>query len=102
VQNRNRRTGKRRTLQVAEVTSTGDAHVILQHNAQNDKIERISESKVVIDRLMLYTGLTKEEILFDIKQKMRILDWLVKRDIDNVDEIGLRMAKYYTGHLNLD
>lgn len=102
VQNRNRRTGKRRTFQIAEITPTGDAHVILQYNAQKDKIERISESKVIIDRLMLYTGLKEEEILFDIKQKMRILDWLVKRDVDTVDDIGLRMAKYYTGHLNLD
>ncbi|MBR9692569.1 CpaF family protein [Candidatus Woesearchaeota archaeon] len=101
VQNRNRRTGKRRTLQVAELTAEGDARVLLRYNAQKDKIEKIAESKMVMDRLELYTGMKKDEIEFDLHQKMRILKWLVKKDVANVNEIGLYVAKYYTGNLVL-
>ena len=102
VQNRNRRSGKRRTLQIAELTPTGDARVLLQFSAQKDKLEQVRESTEVMSKLELYTGMTKEEILFDIKQKQTILKWLVKREITSVNDIGLKMAKYYTGHLTLE
>jgi flagellar protein FlaI len=79
VQNRNRRTGKRRTFQIAEVTPTGDVHVILRYNPLNDKVERVNEPQYTYERIGLYTGMSKEDIEFDIKQKMRILQWFVKR-----------------------
>jgi flagellar protein FlaI len=102
VQNRNRRTGKRRTLQVAEILPDGTPRVLLRHNAQKDIIEKIAESEVMIDRLELYTGMSKEEIEFDLQQKRQILKWMAKKKVVTVDEIGLTVAKYYTGHLSLD
>lgn len=101
VQNRNRRTGNRRTLQIAELSSSGDPHVLMQYNAQKDSLENVRESKEVFERLMLYTGMSREEIQNDLRQKVTILKWLVSREVDSVDDIGLRMAKYYTGHLQL-
>lgn len=102
VQNRNRRTGKRRTLQIAEIMPDGDPRVLLRYNAQKDIIERIAESEVMVDRLQLYTGMSREEIEFDIKQKIQILKWLVRKGVEDVDQIGLTIAKYYTGKLVLD
>ncbi len=101
VQNRNRRTGKRRTLQVAEVLPDGSARVLLRYNAQRDAIERMAESEVMMDRIQLYTGMSKDEILFDLKQKVRILKWLTRQGIEDVDEIGMLFARYYTGRLSL-
>jgi len=102
VQNRNRRTGKRRTLQIAEILPEGDPKVLLRYNAQKDVIERIAQSDVVMDRLQLYTGMSREEIEFDLKQKVQILKWLTRKNAESVDEIGLHVAKYYTGRLVLD
>lgn len=102
VQNRNRRTGKRRTLQIAEILPDGDARVLLRYNAQKDTTEKIADSEVVLDRIELYTGMEKEEILFDLKQKVQILKWLQRKGIHEVDDIGLHIAKYYTGKLTLD
>jgi flagellar protein FlaI len=102
VQNRNRRTGKRRTLQIAEVTSSGDAYVIMQYNPQEDNLDLINEPKHTYEKIMLYTGMTKQDIQFDIKQKMRILQWMVTKKIVNVDDIGLKLASYYLGNLQLD
>ncbi|NQU98900.1 CpaF family protein [Candidatus Woesearchaeota archaeon] len=102
VQNRNRRTGKRRSLQIAEILPSGDPNVIMQLNAKKDVLEKVNESKITMDTLELYTGMTKEDIEFDLKQKMQILKWMIKKKIEEVDEVGEVMAKYYLGRLQLD
>ncbi len=102
VQSRNRRTGKRRTLQLAEVTPAGDANVLMQLNVHDDVLEKIINSQTVMERLKLYTGLNEEELNNDLKQKIKILKWLVKKNIENVHQIGMIMSKYYMGKLVLD
>jgi len=102
VQSRNRRTGKRRTLQIAELDPSGDSKVILQLNVSKDKLEKINNSQTIIERLKLYTGLSDDDINADLKQKIKILNWMVKKNIDNVDQIGSVMAKYYMGKLVFD
>jgi archaeal flagellar protein FlaI len=102
VQNRNRRNGKRRTFQVAEVTPTGDPRVLLRYNPQQDKLEQVNESQYLYERISLYTGMSRQDIDYDLKQKMRILQWFVQKKIEQVDDIGLKLAKYYMGNLHLD
>ena len=102
VQNRNRRTNKRRTLQLAEILPNGDPNILLQLNIHDDILERVNESDTMVERLELYTGLTRQELELDLRQKIRILKWLVKEKIENVNEIGLVLAKYYMGHLKLE
>jgi len=102
VQNRNRRTNKRRTLQIAEILPNGDPSILLQLNIHDDVLEKVHESVTMIERLELYTGLSREEIELDLRQKIRILKWLVKEKIENVNEIGLVLSKYYMGHLKLE
>lgn len=95
VQNRNRRTGYRRTLQIAEVTPTGDPRVLMRYNPRTDGIEQIQQSQHVYDRLELYTGLSREDLDRDLEEKMRILQRLVAEDIEDVNEVGGEMARYY-------
>lgn len=102
VQSRNRRTGKRRTLQLAEVTPLGDSKVLYQLNVSDDVLEKISVSENVMDRLQLYTGLNFDEIMVDMRNKIKILNWMVEKNIDHVDQIGIVMSKYYIGRLSLD
>lgn len=102
VQNRNRRSGRRRTLQIAEILANGDPNVLLQLNVKDDMLERVRESKTVIKRLELYTGMSQRDIEDDIKEKMRILNWMIKKGVDDVHEIGQIMAKYYMGKLKVE
>ena len=37
-----------------------------------------------MERLKLYTGLSEEELNNDLSQKVKILKWLVKKNIENV------------------
>ena len=95
VQHINRRTGKRRTLQIGEVLPGGDARILMQLNAQKDTLEKINEPSASLETINLYTGLSKEGIREDINNKVEILKWMVKKNIDDIHKVGLIMSKYY-------
>ena len=96
VQNRNRRTGYRRTLQLAEITPKGDANVFMQLNMVEDSLKKIKEPTRTHDTINLYTGMTKKEIDDDLKDKISILTYITKLKGLDVDKIGYILAKYYT------
>ncbi len=102
VQNRNRRTGKRRTLQIAEIKETGDPDVVLQLNVQSDTLKKLKEPKRVFDTLNMYTGMSEAEIKKDLSRKVEILKALVKNNVNDVHDIGYIMAKYYTKGIDID
>ncbi len=95
VQNRNRRTGKRRTFQVAEVTETGEPRVIIQYDIRRDTQKPIAKPKRLIEILELYTGMDEKRMEKDLAEKKRMLAWLVQNDITDVHAIGRILAKYY-------
>ena len=102
VQNRNRRNGKRRTFQIAEITPTGDPRVLLRYNPQLDRIEKVADSIHVYDRISLYTGMDRKAIEADLAQKVKALQMLVDQKVQNVNDIGLRLARYYRGDLRAE
>ena len=95
VQHINRRTGRRRTLQIAEVLPNGDARVLMQLNPIRDVLEIVNEPLAIIETLNLYTGLSKPEVYADMQSKIAILKWMVSRNITDVNKIGLMMSRYY-------
>lgn len=95
VQHINRRTGRRRTLQIAEIESDGDARVLLQYNAKKDALEKVAEPKALIDTLNLYTGLSKDQLRKDLIDKEEILKWMFRKNVNNINKVGLIMSKYY-------
>ncbi|MGM5480445.1 MAG: type II/IV secretion system ATPase subunit [Nanobdellota archaeon] len=101
VQNRNRRTGKRRTLQIAEVDSDGTPNVLLQLNAHDDILEKVNDSNVVFNRLELYSGLSLDQIRDDLIKKKEILQWLVDNEIFDLDRVAKLVSWYYMGILDM-
>ena len=95
VQNRNRRTGKRRTLQIAEILTDGSPNVLLQLNAHTDALEPVHQ------RLELYTGLSKEQIERDMEDKKKVLEWMLENNIEDIELIGKVMSRYYMGILDI-
>ncbi len=95
VQNRNRRTGKRNTFQVAEVLEDGSPNILMQYNPALDKIQKQNDSKLFMKNLKLFTGMTQENISDNLAEKQKILRWLVDNNIRDVNKIGEIMAKYY-------
>lgn len=95
VQNRNRRTGKRRTFQIAEILPTGDPNVLMQLNIAKDKMEKKNDSKVIFKTISMMAGLSLQEIQKDLVEKKMILEWIVKKGIKDLHEIGMIMTGYY-------
>ncbi len=95
VQHINRRNGRRRTLQIGEVMHDGNATPVMQLDVAKDSLEKINELSEILETLNLYTGLSKENIKKDMEEKIDILKWLVKNNINDINKIGMIMSKYY-------
>ncbi len=101
IQFRNRRTGTRRTFQIAEILPDASANLLMQYNPKTDKLSEVNKSRALFSTLKLFTGFSDVEIKKDLLEKQKILEYLVKNKIDTVDGVGRIMAEYYTNKENL-
>ena len=101
VQMRNRRTGLRRTFQIGEIMPDAKPNVLMQLDLKKDVLCHANKSKAINDTLQLYTGNSPAEIKADLDEKEEILKYLVKKNIETIDSVGLLMARYYTEHDDL-
>ena len=101
VQYRNRRTGNRRTFQIAEIDSESNARVLRQYDAKKDILQERNKSKVIMEQLSLFTGKTANELNKDMQEQSNILKWMVKHQIKEVDHVGRVIAEFYTNKDNL-
>jgi hypothetical protein len=101
MQFRNRRTGARRTFQIAEMLPDGTPNVLQQYDTKKDILTTQNKSKSLNETLTLFTGMTPREIQKDLVEKERILKYLIDTKIDSVDGVGRVMAEYYTDPDNL-
>ncbi|AJF61291.1 Secretory protein kinase [archaeon GW2011_AR15] len=96
VQHRNRRTGVRRTFQVAELDESGNPKIIMQHNNMQDRMSQTALPQRTMATLMLYSGMSQEQISTELQEKISVLKWLVARDIEEIGKVGLIISDYYT------
>ncbi|PLW79431.1 hypothetical protein C0585_07835 [Candidatus Woesearchaeota archaeon] len=101
MQFRNRRTGYRRTFQIAEITDDSKGNLLMQYDPKKDVLQKKHESKSLMGTLELYTGSTKLELKKELLEKEKVLNYLVKQSIDTVDNVGRIMAEYYTNKAEL-
>ena len=99
VQYRDRRINRRKTLELAEILTSGktdlDINNLYRWRPRTDSFEAVNNSVRVIEELNLHTGMTEQEIKDDLNEKMRILDWLLNNKEFDIDRIGKIMKVYY-------
>jgi archaeal flagellar protein FlaI len=100
---RDRRLGFRRCLQVGEFVpsmdesgSTVKPNILYRWKASTDKMVEHSAPLRLFSELSRVTGMSMEEINRDLQRKQRILRWMVKENISNVNDVGAIMREYYT------
>lgn len=96
VQHRDRKSGRRITLQIAEVSGTGDPRVIVQYNPKTKKHFFKNRPKYIIDKLDEFFGIDEKEFYSQIKEKAIILEYLAKFNINQIDKVGEIINLYYS------
>jgi flagellar protein FlaI len=96
VQFRNRRTGTRRTFQIAEITREGEINILYQYNNKTKKMEIKNKSERFFQSLELFTGNSSKELQQSMEEKVKVLKYLVKNRLGTVEEVGRVMSLYYT------
>ena len=92
---RHRKLGIRRVLELGEMTRAGDINVVYRWDMRNDTFSQISEIMRLSEMISLYSGYTRDELLKNVDEKSKVLSWMVKNNIVDVDEAGFVIANYY-------
>jgi flagellar protein FlaI len=98
VQYRQRRSGIRRTLEVAEVIPAENGvtlNVIYRWDPRADTLDKVGEHIRLDSELTLRTGMRPKDIEKDLKEKQLILSSMLAAGITNVDAAGKIFARYY-------
>jgi len=98
VQYRQRRTGIRRTFEVSEMVSQENkafVNKIFSWNAREDRIEKVGDYVRLMDELSLFTGMTKKEIDSEMEERKKVLNYMLKNKICDVNEVGKVVGAFY-------
>jgi len=101
VQHRDRRSGKRGTFQISEFDENGDHNILYQRDFKTDEMKVMAKSKTLAARICMFSSMTPEKLEEDLIEKQKVLKWIVKQNINAVNEIGLVISDYYTDRENL-
>lgn len=94
VQHRDRKSGQRVTLQIAEVDKEGNERVILQYNQKTKKHVFKNKPLALVEKLEEFYGIDEKEFYDLIKERSIILEYLAKENINRIDEVGKVFNKY--------
>jgi len=99
---RNRRLGVRRILQVAEFVPERrggkeevKANVLYRWRGSDDRIVQHGESIRLYDELSLHTGFSRSEITEELRKKQKVIEWIMKFNVKDVNHVGGVIAKFY-------
>lgn len=92
---RHRRFNIRRVLEFAEITDQNKANVLYRWDVKTDKTKAVGKMSRLVDTLSLYAGMEEREIAEDIEEKTGVLNWMVKNDYNDVDQVGQIVSHYY-------
>lgn len=98
VMHRDRKRGSRRVVQIAEFeagSNNADANILFRWVPEDDKIVKHTESLRFYEDLSRNTGMSETKIDQDLDKRKKILNWLVEKNVDNLNDIGKIMHLYY-------
>jgi flagellar protein FlaI len=98
VQYRQRRTGIRRTFEVAEVVPQENKtfiNRIFAWNARNDTQEKVGDYVRIMDELSLFAGMNNKEINADLEERKKVLSYMLQNKVYDVNDVGRVVAAFY-------
>jgi flagellar protein FlaI len=102
VMHRDRRRSIRRVLEITEMIASGgmgeiriELNTIFRWIPSKDQIMQWGKSHRVLNDIRLFTGMDDEELGRNLAEKKRILEWMVKNNINDINEVGKIVSQYY-------
>ncbi len=102
VMHRDRRRDLRRVLEVAELVdvSSGDklkmeVNPLFKWMPGKDEFMPLEKSRMILERIKMFTGMSDSEVDRSLKEKKDILHWLVKKDVNDLNTVGKIVSEYY-------
>jgi len=102
VMHRDRRRNVRRLLEVSELISSGgmeemriELNTVFKWIPSKDQIMQWGKSHRVLNDIKLFTGMDDEELGKNLKEKKKILEWMTKKGINDIHEVGRIVSEYY-------
>ena len=101
IQYRDRRKNIRRTLEICEVVPGAKdedltTNVVYRWRPRNDTFDMVGEPNKYLKELNLHTGMTKEDIFQDIKNRATVLRWMISNKMMDMESVGRIIALYYS------
>ncbi len=99
VQYRDRRKNIRRTLELSEViTGAGGPELnrIYTWKPRDDEFQFVKPPHRYMQELNLHTGFSEQECNDDLKDKVSILNWMEKNNLENIEDVGRVMKLFYS------
>jgi flagellar protein FlaI len=91
----------RRVIQISEIegldnkTQEIKTHEIFKWNPADDKHEFFGNS-IVLNKIKEKTGVTEEQIQYELKKRKTALDWLVENNIRSHKEVKKNVLEFYS------
>jgi len=101
IQHRDRKTGQRVTLQIAELTKEGNESVIFQYSPKTKKMFMKNKPNNLLRTLEEFQGMDEKEFFYSLKERAMVLDYLAKINITSIDGVGEVINKYYKNKKSL-
>ncbi|MFH1424686.1 MAG: type II/IV secretion system ATPase subunit [archaeon] len=103
VQFRQRQLNIRRTFQVAEVELPEEYagelkvkfNILYKWTAKDDAQLSVNPSTRIINELEIRTGMNAKEIGQDLVDKENLLNWMLKHNLRNINDVGKLVSTYY-------
>lgn len=101
VMHRDRRREIRRLSEIAEITTEDvknriGLNTLFSWTPATDTFMEMEKSVKVLDEIQFYTGMSSKEIGKSLKERERILNWLVKKQIKDINKVGEIISTYST------
>lgn len=101
VQYRDRRKNVRRTLEICEIIPGAKdeditTNVIYRWRPRTDTFDMVGEPNKYLKEINLHTGMTKDEIFQDIKNRATIIKWMINNKLSDMESVGRIMSLYYS------
>lgn len=101
IQHRDRKSGRRVTLQVAELDKEGNESVCIQFDPKKGKQVFKKKPMKMIKMLEEFQGISEEQFMKELKDRVIVLEYLAKFKINQIDNVGKIINRYLTNKTEL-